>query len=523
MIKMSNANNVIEFIIKATDKTKEGLQKAKDNIKSAFSRDESSSLISDNEERSASRLSSIYNTLKEKAKELWQGIKGISSSIKNQAHIVDESGVRIERGVRAISLRSTFEVGSRAVREWYNVFKICCEMAARTVIETAQIIKGNWDAVGESISRSVTRLKKEFSDIRNRFNSDNKINNDYWTKSYKLHMSQEELAAQHRLNVAINDGATEDEIEALKKEISYNREVAEIEQRIAEAKRQQRMYDKENAMLFSENIQSASQREELTEILKSSGDTMFEFGKKVNEAKHIIKSIEEDEKSAYLAVMKSADNAGKQALSQMIALKSSEEANELKMNENAMLRQNLELEIETLENQQEIVRMAKENATQTGIIANNKKAELEAAKQLKKNLEDELRAKISTSRQAQDLATEKLREAERRTAKAWDYYRDPNEYKEYQEQLRKEAELKKQFELDFAALQKKYGDDWREKEYNPNQDYYVMSGLNEKEATIKELALALEGEQTAKEELAVIAENTRGLAEKLDELLRAKG
>ena len=139
------------------------------------------------------------------------------------------------------------------------------------------------------------------------------------------------------------------------------------------------------------------------------------------------------------------------------------------------------------------------------------RAELEAERKLHAQKVSDARAELQASQQAQQAAQGRLSAAKSQVSQAWGWYRDKDSMQAWIDDKVAQREAEKQFEKDFARLSRKRG--WR--------DIEVGKLTAEEEAT-RQVALAKEEEAAAQKALDEIAENTRDLAEKLDELLTMK-
>lgn len=150
-----------------------------------------------------------------------------------------------------------------------------------------------------------------------------------------------------------------------------------------------------------------------------------------------------------------------------------------------------------------------------------RKDEEELQKRLEKEEQERIRMeqRISAERQkllSKELAAKQkeeaeaqrgLTEAQANVRQAWGWYRDKDSLKAQLEEEKAEAAAQKQFEKDFAKLKDK------------RRDWRTSDRLTLDEEAVRRVGLAREAEAEAQKRLDEIAENTRDLAEKLDELL----
>ncbi len=121
---------------------------------------------------------------------------------------------------------------------------------------------------------------------------------------------------------------------------------------------------------------------------------------------------------------------------------------------------------------------------------------------------------VAESSRAESNARSRLEAANQKVAQAWTWYRDKDAMQAHIDDVLEQRAAEKQWEKDFKRLQSRFrGDTWK------NVD---IGKLSAEEEAVRQVALAKEEQAAAQKALDEIAENTRGLAEKLDELLTAK-
>jgi len=114
-----------------------------------------------------------------------------------------------------------------------------------------------------------------------------------------------------------------------------------------------------------------------------------------------------------------------------------------------------------------------------------------------------------------DKTADRLSRANAAAEQAFEWYKDPEAFKAQLKREREDADAEAQFQRDFEWLKKQRYGKWGE------QDWRTAELRGESEA-IKRVALAREEQENARNELKEIAANTRGLSDKLDEIMRAK-
>ena len=114
------------------------------------------------------------------------------------------------------------------------------------------------------------------------------------------------------------------------------------------------------------------------------------------------------------------------------------------------------------------------------------------------------RAEESKTRSAVSAAESKLQQA-------WGWYRDKDSMAAQLAEEKADAQARKQYEKDFERLRYR------------RRDWRTAENLSVDDEAVRRVALAREEKEAAERHLAEIERNTANLAEKLDELLQAKG
>ncbi|HHU15231.1 MAG TPA: hypothetical protein GXZ62_08590, partial [Lentisphaerae bacterium] len=147
--------------------------------------------------------------------------------------------------------------------------------------------------------------------------------------------------------------------------------------------------------------------------------------------------------------------------------------------------------------------------------AERERAAIKAAQAEHRVRVNNIRKEITVSSEAQSRASDRLARAQTAAQQAWQWYRDPDAFESQLKREREDADAEAQFQRDFEWLKKQRYGKWGE------QDWRTAELRGESEA-IKRVALAREEQENARNELKEIAANTRGLSDKLDEIMRAK-
>lgn len=121
---------------------------------------------------------------------------------------------------------------------------------------------------------------------------------------------------------------------------------------------------------------------------------------------------------------------------------------------------------------------------------------------------------VSESIRAEGDAQSRLAAANQQVQQAWTWYRNPESMQAHIDDVLAQREAEKQWEKDFKRLQSRFrGDTWKNVE---------IGKLSAEEEAVRQVALAKEEQQAAQKALDAIEQNTRDLAQKLDELLTMK-
>ena len=122
---------------------------------------------------------------------------------------------------------------------------------------------------------------------------------------------------------------------------------------------------------------------------------------------------------------------------------------------------------------------------------------------------------VAESSRAESNARSRLEAANQKVAQAWTWYRDKDAMQAWIDDKVAQREAEKRFDKDFERLRNKWRTHggWRDAE---------VGKLSAEEEAVRQVALAKEEQAAAQKALDAIEENTRDLAEKLDELLTAK-
>ncbi|MBO7686914.1 MAG: hypothetical protein J6V72_11055 [Kiritimatiellae bacterium] len=125
----------------------------------------------------------------------------------------------------------------------------------------------------------------------------------------------------------------------------------------------------------------------------------------------------------------------------------------------------------------------------------------------------DLRSELAERQRAEGEARSRQSAAESALAQAWGWYRDKARMQSVIDERKAQAAAEVQWQKDFERL-KSWRSDWRTAEFG---------SLSAADEAVRQVALAKEEKAAADRAVIETAENTRNLAEKVDELLAMKG
>lgn len=125
----------------------------------------------------------------------------------------------------------------------------------------------------------------------------------------------------------------------------------------------------------------------------------------------------------------------------------------------------------------------------------------------------DLRTELSERQRMESDAKSRQSAAAGGLAQAWGWYRNQSSMQAVIDEQKTQALAEAQWEKDFERLKFKHRD-WREIEFGK---------LSAADESVRQVALAKEEKEAADRAVIETAENTRQLADKLDELLSVKG
>lgn len=126
---------------------------------------------------------------------------------------------------------------------------------------------------------------------------------------------------------------------------------------------------------------------------------------------------------------------------------------------------------------------------------------------------DDLRGELRERERMESAARSRQSAAESSLSTAWGWYRDQSRMQAVIDEQKAQAAAEVQWQKDFDRLRFKHRD-WRDMEFG---------SLSAADEAVRQVALAKEEKAEADRAVIETAENTRDLAEKIDELLQVKG
>lgn len=148
-----------------------------------------------------------------------------------------------------------------------------------------------------------------------------------------------------------------------------------------------------------------------------------------------------------------------------------------------------------------------------------KQVELEKAERTKMEQQlaqqriNDLRSELAAEQSANSDARSRQSAAGSKLSQAWSWYRNQDQMQAVLDEKRAQAQAEAQWAKDFDRLKSRRRD-WRTAE---------MGSLSAADESVRQVALAKEEKEAADKAVIETAENTRKLAEKVDELLQVKG
>ena len=166
--------------------------------------------------------------------------------------------------------------------------------------------------------------------------------------------------------------------------------------------------------------------------------------------------------------------------------------------------------------QEEAVRAEEEWNRQQEEIRREAELELKERQRVERELAaqriDDLRKELRERETAENAARSRQSAAEGSLSQAWGWYRDQSRMQAVIDEQKAQAAAEVQWQKDFERL-KTWRRDWRTAEFG---------SLSASDEAVRQVAFAKEEKAAADRAVIETAENTRNLAEKMEELIAAK-
>ena len=163
--------------------------------------------------------------------------------------------------------------------------------------------------------------------------------------------------------------------------------------------------------------------------------------------------------------------------------------------------------------QQEQQRLADEWQQTQELIQKEQQERTRMEQELAKQRIDDLRSELAAEQSANSEARSRQSAAGGKLSQAWSWYRNQDQMQAVLDEKKAQAAAEAQWAKDFDRLKSRRRD-WRTAE---------MGSLSAADESVRQVALAKEEKEAADKAVIETAENTRKLAEKVDELLQLKG
>lgn len=163
--------------------------------------------------------------------------------------------------------------------------------------------------------------------------------------------------------------------------------------------------------------------------------------------------------------------------------------------------------------QQEQQRLADEWQQRQEQIEKERQERTRMEQELAKQRIDDLRSELAAEQSANSDARSRQSAAGSELTQAWGWYRNQDQMQAVMDEKKAQAQAEAQWAKDFESLKFRRRD-WRTAE---------MGSLSAADESVRQVALAKEEKEAADKAVIETAENTRKLADKLDELLQIKG
>lgn len=223
------------------------------------------------------------------------------------------------------------------------------------------------------------------------------------------------------------------------------------------------------------------------------------------------------------ALQKEIDNAGRDVDRRAADVAAMAEARSAEAQERQNIEKRVQMELDERKKayddyldyveQMERDEQEKRNQAMREAVAAERAERLRMEQDLAQKRISDLQDELAERQRMESEAQSRQSAAESGLKTAWGWYRNQASMQAVIDERAAQAEAEKQWEKDFSRLQSRHRD-WRDIEFGK---------LSAADESVRQVALAKEEKAAADKAMIEIADNTRDLADKLDELLQAKG
>ena len=532
--------------IKAEDKTKDGVDKARNRILDA---------LGSIQKKADSALAPMFKKIGIDWKEMSDAagnsigqiigkIPGIPNAFKS---IIPKIGVSLS-AIGALVLV--------AFSTWKRAIEKTADALAEKWRQTAQIVADNWRIMAQQMGEAFQKVSKDISRAdealarmqRNRA-AMSQTEEDTAGHARALEREREMQSLMRNGGTVADATALQEKWEQEDKYLALLREEKEIDQQLWEIE-ERRARRRDAAAEMDEQIASAEA------ALRAANADAAKIAERAKEGDASMWSARRKRIQEEVEALAGAnDDRMKAALGNFLGAFDQKYAYETQEEDDAALEERLRAQAEMLETRRKTVALSKENADAIEAAAEAEEKARQAAEEAErakqkaaeeeerrqKNLAEEQRRRmeelerererlaekayrkevelargaLAESQKTQGDAQSRLADARSQVARAWGWYRNQDSMQAHIDDILAQREAEKQWEKDFEKLKSRARGnyDWR------TVDVGKLSAHDE---AVRQVALAKEEEAAAQKALDEIAENTRDLAGKLDELLSMK-
>lgn len=533
------ANNVVFYWIKAKDITSEATRSAISNLRE-FKQNARAALnaAGDAAEKSGSKTVEASNDAAD-------ALDRTGASAKDLGLVFNLMHGNVEGAVRDLAkLAEGNETAAAAVQK-LNINTASLGATGLVIGYLTWLWQTCANAIEEAHKKAIEMMQNGFSEILkgwtnevDRFSS--ALNRENSEIDRNLNLIKSLNAAQNSIKQSQNEAARERELNGLSVDDIAGRKAVndkyDSKARSLASAARDKQYDEEYDALQQKLWNEEERRDKLERVISdfkrrekrlfddtqsSSGETLEILEKQLDETRTALKNYEGqlDACMSNLDSMRTQQDILSTERDAAIAAEAAAEAKRIREAADAeeeAQKKAAEEEARLAEQQaEEERRLLEQRAREEERLRQEQlRAALQAEKELHAQKVADAKSELSASQQQQSAAQSRLAAAQAQVSQAWGWYKNKDSMQREIDAYTQQKAAEKQFEKDFERLKRKYGSTgWRDME---------MGKLSVEDEATRQVALAKENEQQAAKALDEIAENTRELAEKLDELLTAK-